>query len=373
MSRSSAAGAVLASILVAVGLGEGPAGGDVVGPDARTGAEGPIAFAGVSVTLDGSGTAGGTVTWRVRVPADCWWERVPIVTQLPGDPPLDAADPATVAAAVERVQRRLLDLTAPHVDTALYHVFAAEGLPPEAQIRDVVLRTASGADIFWYAARCVPGRDPLETGLLDPFRSYLGVPIARSFQPFAAGDVPPPAVHPLTLAEVAREALPVEAPAVDRNPRMAGQDDATLVGLPTWFWVTNGQPAVAAETGGVRTATAVAARGTAGPPVTATVRADVGPGLTITSPAGDTVCSPARAVVRWSRGADEDAACTLTFRRASVGRPGGWPVELATTWSVTWTGVTADGAEVGGELAPLTRSTGVLVPVAEAQAVVRAP
>jgi hypothetical protein len=368
-SRSSAPGAVLASLLVA-GLGAGPAGGDVVGADARSGAEGPIAFAGVSVTLDGGGTAGGTVTGRV--PADCWWERVPIGTRLPGDPPLDAADPATVAAAVERVQRRLLDLTAPHVDTALYHVFAAEGLPPEAQIRDVVLRTAAGADISWYAPRCVPGRDPLGTGLLDPFRSYLGVPIARSFQPFAAGEVPPPAVHPLTLAEVAREALPVEAPAVDRNPRIPGQD-ATLVHLPTWFWVTNGQPAVAAATGGVRTATAVAARGAAGPPVTATVRADVGRGLTITSPAGDTVCSPARAVVRWSPTADENAACTLTFRRASVGRPGGWPVELATTWSVTWTGVTADGVEVGGELAPLTRSTDVLVPVAEAQAVVRAP
>ena len=61
-------------------------------------------------------------------------------------------------------------------------------------------------------------------------------PVLTSWQAFAPGQVPEPAVAPEDLAEYAYEVMDLKRPALEWNPHLASADDATLVNLPTWLW-----------------------------------------------------------------------------------------------------------------------------------------
>jgi hypothetical protein len=147
-------------------------------------------------------------------------------------------------------------------------------------------------------------------------------------------------------------------PQVDRNPKVTALAEATLVSLPTWFWVTD----------------ATSVGGTAG---TRTIRAEIGAvwaevvastdGLHLSSPANkDRTCGPDKALTHYATGVSESSACTVSFVRSSVGYPSGFPVDASTSWSATWTG----SGNTGGALAALQRGSVVDVPVAEVQTIV---
>lgn len=128
--------------------------------------------------------------------------------------------------------------------------------------------------------------------------------------------------------------------------------------MPTWFWVTNPNAV------GAPTATRYV-RAQAGA-VWAEVRA-TNLGLTITTAAGErTTCTPRQAATPYAPGTPQSSACTLTFDRASVAHPTGWPVTITATWHLTWTGTGGTGADLGDQ--PHTWTTNV--PVAEVQTIV---
>jgi len=175
---------------------------------------------------------------------------------------------------------------------------------------------------------------------------------------FFAGATPQPLVDPEDLAQVARDYMAIPDPVAERNPKLDIAGGSTLVSLPTWFWVTN-PDAVGAATGGTRTIRAQAG------PVWAEVVAQTS-GLSISSPAGGTSCPPDRAVRVYAPGADDSTGCTVAFEAASVRYADGYPVDLSTSWSATWTG----SGGTGGVLPGLSRTVTTNVPVAESQALV---
>jgi hypothetical protein len=156
---------------------------------------------------------------------------------------------------------------------------------------------------------------------------------------------------------VAHDLMEIPAPQIDRNPKIDAPGAPTLVGLPTWFWVTN--PASVGGENGTRTIRAELGA------VWAQVLAKTG-GLGLASPAGSTTCAPERAAVEYGRKVPESSGCTVEFSQASVRYPKGFPVTATTDWQATWTG--SGGA--AGALDPLQRQTTTNVPVAEVQNVV---
>ena len=177
-------------------------------------------------------------------------------------------------------------------------------------------------------------------------------------------EVPPPLVDPKDLADAAFKDMDLKTPEVDRNPKAAtaGSGAATLVNLPTWFWVTN--PDSVGGDDGTETIRAEVE----GTPVFAELTATTN-GLSISSPVGGEACSPERAQVEYRRGVNDNQACTVVFGRASQGA--GWPVTATTAWNATWVGRTQDGQTVGDTLGGTSRATTIDVPVAEVQTLVR--
>jgi hypothetical protein len=234
----------------------------------------------------------------------------------------------------------------------------------EEDFQQAVDEAARGARLAWYVAEC------RNTATARDYWNFVGMcPLGVVFRSFPVGAPPPPRVEPRSLVQVAREYLQLVVPAVDRNPKLKEVPGAALVGFPTWFWVTD-PVAVGAPTG------------------RRTIRAEVGgvwaqvvattTGLRVTSPAGSARCTPGQATLAWKPGRPDASACTLTFTKASVGYPGGYPVQVSTTWTATWTaGDTVPDNVPGfitgtltGPLPELTRTATVDVPVAEVQTIV---
>jgi hypothetical protein len=89
--------------------------------------------------------------------------------------------------------------------------------------------------------------------------------------------------------------------------------------------------------------------------------------LNLNSPVGSTSCGPDRARTAYADGVAENAACTVSFARASVAQgTAGWPVTASTNWQADWTG----SGGTGGGLEPLARQVVTQVPVAEVQNIV---
>ena len=155
-----------------------------------------------------------------------------------------------------------------------------------------------------------------------------------------------PVVTPAMLAQEARNLLQLPTPAIGVNPDGANQNPA-LVRLPTWWWVTNGEP--------LTQRTAVGS-------VWAEVTAEA---VSSTWVAGDGTRSECPGLgMAWARGMDEyeRGSCSHTYTRSNASEVAG--VEVV--WQVSWVG----SGGTGGTLEPFTLSATQAVPVYERQAIV---
>lgn len=238
---------------------------------------------------------------------------------------------------------------------------------PRSVWEDAVAREKAGQDLSWYKAFCYDPADyvdyglgSVDTGDDNPIAGNNPTWVTFLYRAFAVGEqIPAPMVDPEELAEAARDAMDIPDPEIDRNPRVHDTDDATLVGLPTFFWVTD--PASVGGDSGQRFIRAEVV----GSGVWAEVTAQTG-GLDLSWPGGEQECAPQIATVAYTEGMSEDGACTVEFLHASTGYPGGYPVEASTAWNAQWVG--SDGT--GGDLAGLTNAVTELIPVAEVQNIV---
>ena len=301
---------------------------------------------GVRVGFSGDGAPSGGGSTVVRMPASCWWTPINYMG-------FQQDNPSSWVEWYDTVVRELRD----HAHAAIAYfqmgprsMYEAAAASPNANALDLY-----GIDCRDDATYC--------SGIL---MSYAGTP--QVYDPggcpvpvthrFFAGATPQPLVDPEDLAQVARDYMAIPDPVAERNPKLDIAGGSTLVSLPTWFWVTN-PDAVGAATGGTRTIRAQAG------PVWAEVVAPTS-GLSINSPAGGTSCSPDRAVRVYAPGANDSTGCTVAFDAASVRYADGYPVDLSTSWSATWTG----SGGTGGVLPGLSRTVTTNVPVAESQALV---
>ena len=170
-------------------------------------------------------------------------------------------------------------------------------------------------------------------------------------------------VTPGVLAARAVNFLPLPAPAVNHSPDRIGGIPETVVGIPTWWWVSPASFRVLRQT-------------TAAGGVSATVTAI--PVSTIWSPGEPglppLVCAGAGTPYDPSVPATAQSTnCATTYTRSSAGQPQTGPdpndrfftASATTTWRVTWVG--SDGT--AGVLPALTRTTTFPIAVAELQAV----
>lgn len=151
---------------------------------------------------------------------------------------------------------------------------------------------------------------------------------------------------PERVAAEARKLLPLDPPDMALSPPATGSQ---LVGLPTWFWVTDAwQPLQASATLDGVTATVIAT------PTSLTFAfAD---GTTLACDGPGTPYDPTRDP------ADQQSACTRTFERR------GTEVVTATiTYATRWTANTG----AGGELDDVLRTSTLPITIQEAQALIR--
>ena len=314
---------------------------------ASGGSGGSGGYTAVAVHFTGDGAPGGGGSAVVRMPASCWWERVTYGG-------IQQDNPASWPGWWDS-------------QASMYSGFGSEvaagyfGMGPRSMYEDASV-SPNAATLTLYSIHCRESSMTCDGTLLSyagtgPVYSAggCGIPVTHRF---FAGATPQPAVEPQDLAQVARDHMVIPDPVSERNPKLNLTGGGTLVSLPTWFWVTN-PDAVGASTGGTRTIRAQAG------PAWAQVVARTS-GMSISSPAGGTSCSPDRAVQVYSPGAADSSGCTVAFEAASVRYANGFPVDLSTSWSATWTG----SGGTGGALPGLSRTVTVNVPVAESQAVV---
>jgi hypothetical protein len=156
----------------------------------------------------------------------------------------------------------------------------------------------------------------------------------------------------LDLAEQAYARLSPPKLAVGTAPP-AGQDG--LVGLPEWFWIDAADYLTLSRT--------VSLAG-----LSATVTAKPGPLVinpgdyqaSFTCPGPGTQYNPAESA------ASQQSDCTFLYTQPSVGQPGNeFTVTVSVTWTATWTGT----GGTGGTLAPITRTTTIELPIAQAETV----
>lgn len=351
---------VLATCLALFALSPGRAMAGNVGD--ASGNSNPNGYgATATVRFSGNAAPGGGSSSSMSVPATCWWE--PMQLNI-----LDGSSMGLVGApndpqALEDWFKKQLIL----VNGSFSFARAAYG--DWSMWADAIKRIKAGEHLTLYTPKCRDGAPPcaasqfagvVDMAGLQPGGYYggtCGVNVAARF--FTTGAAPPPMVAPADLAKIAYDNMVIDTPVVQRNPKASvdGAAGATLVLLPTWFWVTN-PDSVGGRTGGTRTIRAEVGN------AWAEVVAKTG-GLDLASPGGGTSCSPTQALVAYGPGVGS-SPCTVSFAKASVGYGAGYPVTASTSWSATWTG----SGGTGGTLDPLSRQTTFSVPVAESQALV---
>jgi hypothetical protein len=227
---------------------------------------------------------------------------------------------------------------------------AQEPIPPTANMDSFIFGTKQGGN-QGHTPKAKPPRndtaDPPES-LPPPAPCFAwilegGSPICNlPLSPAAGG------VSPAQLASEAWERLPIPAPAVSTAPP---RESAGLVGLPHWFWVTNGRPlSDRAQTGGVWVEV------TASPQ---SLSIDPGDGQ------GPLRCPGMGTVYDSSRPAtSQRSTCAHTYARSSADqRNGTYRVRVTVVWGGTWTG----SGGTGGTLPTLSRSTSFPLRITEAQ------
>ncbi len=316
------------------------------GTGGSTSGGGYTVSASATVTSGGGGSI--PLHLSVSVPASCWWS---VDDEVP-----DPNDPVAV--------KKWWEETMPTINGTFEPGQLMYGT---VEMYDAAIAAAkAGQKITFYVAHC---RDTADVCALNKYAGAVNAPpgwnvpgcpgIAQSVRFFPTGNPPVPAVDPHDLAIAAWDQLKPPSPQIDRNPKVGSVGGGTLVGLDTWFWVTN--PDSVGGTTGERRIRVTA--GTAWAELTATTG-----GLTIDAPNADGGdCTPAQALKQYTPGASPSSGCTVTFTRASVGYGAGYPVSASASWTATWRG--SDGN--GGALDAVTpAAAAVNVPVAESQAIV---
>lgn len=331
--------ALVPALPAAADISDTPGGGDSFGLQA------------VDVTVrggPGDPISGGSV--RVSVPPKCWWTQWNMENLSYYD--IDPSDPDYMAQYFEETVK---NTSITFVPSRLSHPSAA------------YLAAHEGPDWTWYTLSSAPGVNCADEGFTPsggngpPGWTTGGsnaIPIA--YAAYQAGP-PPPLVD---LEDVVTEvwdqvAAQVEGPDLDRNPKAAALGEATLVNLPTWFWVRNVAGALA-DDGEIRLELSLP-----GTPLRAVLQAGTD-GVQITSPAGARTCTVDEVRTQYAPGVPESSSCSFPFEQANRA---GWQVTAQTTWTGSWSGTDRTGA-VGGTLRSLTPSATTVVPVVESQAVV---
>jgi hypothetical protein len=304
----------------------------------------------VLVHFYGSGVDGKDAKIHVWVHPSCWW--------APADGPYTDAVAmlAWYDAVTGRQQTRgMLDLYGPRSEWK----------------READAEAAGTANISWYQAHCEDPTDydkfgvgGLEVG--DPIEGNPVNFVTFLYHPFNVGEqIPDPLVSPEEMARAAYNQMTIQVPQLKRNPMIDAPGAPTLVGLPTWFWVTN-ELSVGIDPDDPNhpagTLDVTAALDQPDGQVWATVTAKTG-GLSINSAYGGNDCDPARALVKYGPDVADSAACTVVFGHASTGLQ----VTASTAWNASWVG--AGHPEPTG-LAGLTQAGNIEVAVAEVQNIV---
>jgi len=306
-------------------------------------------YSAMAVTFSGDAAPGGGSTLTVPVRATCWWGPA----ELSG--PDGYIDP-TNADQIEAWFKVNLP------ETEGTFAFARAQYGDLARWKPVLDKMRAGEKFKAFKPNCRQDAPACAVvgfgGMALPAgvnTTECGMAMEIAFFPTDA----PPArlIAPADLAQAASDYMDIPDPVVDRNPKVTALTGATLVSLPTWFWVTD--PTSVGGAAGTRTIRAEVDG------VWAQVVAST-KGLHLTSPAGGKDCVPGQALTHYAMGVNESSACTVPFTRSSVGYPTGFPVDASTSWSAEWTG----SGNTGGALAALQRGSVVDVPVAEVQTLV---
>ncbi len=161
-----------------------------------------------------------------------------------------------------------------------------------------------------------------------------------------AGPPGVPAVTPDVLAQEARNTLQLPEPTVGVSPDGLNENPA-LVNLPTWWWVTNGDPLTQRTSlGGVW----------------AEVTAEATSSAWVTSDGERTDC--AGLGMAWAQGMRElePGSCSHTYTHANADEE----AQIEVVWQVSWVG----SGGTGGTLDPITLTSTLAVPVYERHAIV---
>lgn len=310
-----------------------------VGDDPTNGGGGFKVSVQVVVTSDsGKVVQGGTRS--ISVPPKCWWEPATFGS-------LDGVD----TTSPEEFDKWLAE------NPLQGHAGAGNLARPSYEERQRIIAASKAGQAYrWYVVQCQEGVDPSLSGYTSLGGMAFGQRVPVSYRAFLPGEVPEPLIAVEDLAETLWDEAQqgILAPTLDRNPKMAGTNAATVVNLPTWFWVTN--PANSLADDGTLTLTA----SVPGTPVNMTLVAKSSD-VAISSVAGSNTCPVAQAKYAYGAGKADSNACTVTFDRSNAG----WPVTATVTWTANWTGNDGTGPQTG--TASLTRSTTVNVPVVEVQ------
>jgi hypothetical protein len=347
--RQRVASTALACLVIGLGFGSPAHAGIVpvpppvtppIGPGGSQTDTGGQATA-VDVVLSGNGLKGEPGRRHASVPATCWWR-----TALG---PYN--DPKAMQAAYDSGQLQVLTRDAYlGANWASFYTKRSYIAATPKEFADAAAQPAES--VAWYMAVCRSTATPQD------YMDFLGYPsIGIRYQAFPVGRTPAPHVTPADLASYTQDQFDLPTPQMDRNPKIKAAGGASLVGLPTWFWVTN--PAATGAPDGLRSVRAEAGDVWAQVDATST-------GVTITSDAGRASCTPGQATTAYAQGRSEASACTLVFTKASVAHPAGWPVTVTVNWHLTWTG----SGNVGADLGFQTHAWNTNVPVAEVQTIV---
>ncbi|UMG93319.1 hypothetical protein [Nocardioides sp. TF02-7] len=315
----------------------------------------------VSVTAvvsggEGDPVSGGSIS--LSVPPVCWWEPVDGDSIFAG---WKSVDPSDAEEFDEWYKDHIRKYTSTFVPARLF-------LPTVADFKDAMRRHQAGEPVQWYhlgqadGVNCADEGFARNGGQLPPDWEQDGSRTAPISYIAVTGQPEPPMVEVEDVVETLwDEAVQgLGAPELARNPEIAEAGQATLVNIPTWFWVENQQEALA-EDGEIHLEVHIP-----GTPVQATLDAAT-TGMEVSAPsAGARTCTVEQAKTAWERGGSDESACTLAFREPN---PAAWPVTASITWTGSWQGTDHNGAQ-GGELETQTHGSTVDVPVVEAGALV---
>ena len=328
-----------------------------VAPSARADVSGPstggqFGLRAVDVTVTPGAGDGGIVSsgnFSVMVPPTCWWE--PFDTSNFGFYDIDPSSPNAMTQYFKKMTEQ----------TTITFVASRLTYPSQQYL------ASHPSDKFtWYTLQSAPGVNCADEGYTPSGgRGPEGWAPGSGNMPvgYAAFEAAPP--QPLADIEDIVEAVwdeasaNLEGPDLAHNPTIDDLGGATLVNLPTWFWVQNVDGALAGD-GKIHLQVSVP-----GTPVQATLDATTD-AVQITSAAGATRCEVEAALTEYAPGVDEASACTMPFERSNAA---GWTVTAQTTWQGTWQGTDRNGP-VGGDLETLTPAASVNVPVAQSQTLV---